>query len=64
MSTQKLTAVDGVCLLVRDFNAEFLYKRVSINGLSHEQLHSSHTSSMAITTSTVSKLSSPRSFEK
>lgn len=58
-----LTAVYGVGVLVGYLNAEFLY---FVNRTFPRESHGqrSHTSSIAITTSTVSKLSSPRSFEK
>jgi hypothetical protein len=56
-----LTTVDGVCLLVWDLNAEFLRPNQNMFRLFPE---SRQTSSIAITTSTVSKLSKPRSFEK
>lgn len=59
---RKRTAVDGICFLVWDLNAELLH----LPSVSDLYVWSviQRTSSIAITTSTVSKLSRPRSFEK
>jgi hypothetical protein len=65
----ELTTVDLVGLLVGDLNAELLLKCVrhpshGIGSLGFPEGNRAHTSSMAMTTSTVSKLSRPRSLEK
>ena len=60
----KLTAVDGISLLVGDLNAEFLLHACQHRFLPPIRRTRDHTSSIAITTSTVSKLSNARSFEK
>lgn len=58
--------MDGVGLLVGDLDAELLRGCQYSNGYpkSLEKDGAERTSSMAITTSTVSRLSRPRSFEK
>lgn len=57
-----LTAMDSIGFFVRYLNAEFLQgKDKPILFMNHPK---THTSSIAITTSTVSKLSRPKSFEK
>jgi hypothetical protein len=57
----KLTAVDSIGLLVRNLNAELLFMRQRLSGV---QSVDPPTSSIAMTTSTVSRLSRPRSLWK
>lgn len=65
MEMSQLTAVDAVCLLVWDLNAELLFSiKFSLRVRLMVGKASDYTSSIAITTSTVSKLSKPRSFAK
>ena len=60
--TRTHTAVDSVGLLIWNLNAEFLYNRQSC--LQYSLLLPALTSSIAMTTSTVSRLSRPRSLWK
>ena len=54
--------MDGIRLFVWNLNAELLYEVLAMaNSVSKQN---AYTSSIAMTTSTVSRLSRPRSFEK
>jgi hypothetical protein len=57
------TTVNCICLLIWDLNAELLNQSSTTAILAKSRMYVP-TSSIAITTSTVSKLSSPRSFAK
>ena len=59
IAARRLTRMDSVGVLVRDLDAEFLFiVRLGPRGADRR------TSSIAMTTSTVSRLSRPRSFAK
>jgi hypothetical protein len=60
------TAMDRISVLVRDLDAKFLYSDSKVRYLAFVQglRQNGRTSSMAITTSTVSRLSRPRSLAK
>ena len=58
---KKPTTMNSICFFIRNLDAEFLERNDQPNALARVGLL---TSSMAITTSTVSKLSRPKSFAK
>lgn len=57
------TAVNAIRVFVGNLDAELLFVAVNINN-NNAANRQSRTSSIAMTTSTVSRLSRPRSFEK